>query len=272
MEFAACGNCRTPAVGLTGSRAAFILSASERRSRWTWGSVDTRLTICARSEGPLAETAARLRDELGAEVLDSVCDLTDEAQVDALVKRTVERFGGVDILVANCGGPPPGPFMEHDAERWRRAVDMNLMSAVYLCRAVTPGMVERGWGRIVLMTSISVKQPIDGLILSNSVRAATVGLGRSLANELGPHGVLVNSVCPGYFLTGRVRDLAERNAAATGSKPEDLIEKWAAANAIGRVADPSEFGYLVAFLCSERASYMTGTAVAIDGGLCRSLL
>jgi 3-oxoacyl-[acyl-carrier protein] reductase len=231
-----------------------------------------KLTVCARDGQQLKECANWLRDEFGAQVLGVECDLTDEDRVKVLVDHTLESYGTIDILVANCGGPPPGAFLDHDVERWREAIDLNLMSTVFLCRAVAPHMIKQRWGRIVLMTSISVKQPIDGLILSNSVRAAVVGLGKTLANELGPHGVLVNSVCPGYFLTDRVRELAEMNAARTGGSPDDLLDKWAQANVLGRVGDPAEFGQLVAFLCSEPASYITGTAIAIDGGLCRALL
>jgi 3-oxoacyl-[acyl-carrier protein] reductase len=231
-----------------------------------------RLSVCSREEGPLRQTASWLRHQTGAEVLEEVCDLTDEGQVETLVRKTAEHFGSLDILVANCGGPPPGKFLDHDTERWRRAVELNLMSAVWLCRETVPHMQRGQWGRIVLMTSISVKQPIDGLILSNSVRAATVGLAKTLANELGSGGILVNSVCPGYFLTDRVRELAEKNANDTGGSPGDMLEKWSRQNVLGRVAAPEEFGSLVAFLCSERASYITGTAIAIDGGLSRALL
>jgi len=153
----------------------------------------TRLAICARTAGPLSETAELLKG-LGAEVLSQTCDLTDEKQVDDLVGKTVEHYGGLDILVVNCGGPPAGQFLDHSVETWREAVELNLMSAIFLCRAAAKHMLVKKWGRIVLMTSISVKQPIDGLILSNSVRAAVVGLGKSLASEFGPQGVLPGRV------------------------------------------------------------------------------
>jgi len=256
-------------------RVALVAASSRGLGREVAGALaaeGARLAICARDGGRLKDCAAWLREEHGAEVLAMECDLTDEPQVKLLVDQTLERYGQIDILVANCGGPPPGTFLEHEVERWREAVDLNLMSTVYLCRAAVPHMIKKRWGRIVLMTSISVKQPIDGLILSNSVRAAVVGLGKTLANELGPHGILVNSVCPGYFLTDRVRELAEKNAVQSGGSPDDLIDKWASLNVLGRVGNPGEFGHLVAFLCSERASYITGTALAIDGGLCRALL
>jgi len=261
-------------LGIEG-RVALVAASSRglgRAAARSLAAEGCRLVLCARDEEPLHQTAGELRGEHGAEVEEVACDLTDEQQVTALVDRATGRFGAIDILVANCGGPPPGTFLEHDTARWRQAMDLNLMSAVWLCQRAVPHMKKKRWGRIVLMTSISVKQPIDGLILSNSVRAATVGLGRTLANELGPDGILVNSVCPGYFHTGRVQQLAESNARATGGKPEDLLDRWAGQNALGRVADPAEFGPLVAFLCSERAAYITGTAIAIDGGLCRSLL
>ncbi len=230
-----------------------------------------KLAMCARTVEVLQDAADRIRDSYQTEVQNIVCDLTDERQSTSMVDDVIGRFGAVDILVVNCGGPPSGAFMEHDDRRWRDAVDLNLMSAVYLTRAVVPQMMKRRWGRIVFMTSISVKQPIDGLILSNSVRAATVGLAKSLANELGPYGICVNSVCPGYFQTGRVQQLAEQHASKTQGRPQDLLDAWARQNALQRVGDPAEFGPLVAFLCSERAAYLTGTAIAIDGGLCRSL-
>ena len=260
-------------LGIKG-RVALVTASSQGLGREVARSLageGARLVICARNEKPLADCADMLR-EMGAKVLAVPCDVSDEKQATKLVARCIEHYGTIDILVANCGGPPPGAFLDHSMERWREAVDLSLMSTVYLCRAAADTMIANKWGRMVLMTSISVKQPIDGLILSNSVRAATVGLGKSLANELGQHGILVNSVCPGYFLTGRVQSLAEKNAKATGGKPQDLLDKWAAANVLGRVGDPDEFGPLVAFLCSERASYLTGAALAIDGGLCRSLL
>ncbi len=230
-----------------------------------------RLILCARGKEALEATATELRGR-GAEVLARACDLSRAEDVGALVAEGKKRYGRIDILVANCGGPPPGKFLDHSPERWREAIELNLMSVVQLCREVAPQMAQQRWGRIVLMTSIAVKQPIDGLILSNSVRAAVVGLGKTLAGELGPAGVLVNMVCPGYFLTDRVRSLSEKHAAATGEPAEALLNKWAAASPLGRVGDPKEFAPLAAFLCSERSSFITGATFAIDGGLCRSLL
>jgi 3-oxoacyl-[acyl-carrier protein] reductase len=176
-----------------------------------------KLSICARGKEALDGTAAALKEEFGGDVLSTVCDLTDEKS----------HFGRIDILVVNCGGPPSGAFVDHDADRWRSAVELNLMSAIYLVQEAVPLMIPKRWGRIVFSTSISVKQPIDGLILSNSVRAAVIGLSRTLANELGQHGILVNSVCPGFFLTDRVKELAEKSAEKAGSQPQDFIDRWA---------------------------------------------
>jgi 3-oxoacyl-[acyl-carrier protein] reductase len=231
-----------------------------------------KLSLCARGEEALSGTAESIREEFGVDVLSTVCDLTDEQQARGLVKKTADHYGRIDILVVNCGGPPPGAFVDHHADRWRAAVDLNLMSAVYLVQEAAPRMIPKRWGRIVFSTSISVKQPIDGLILSNSVRAAVVGMGKTLANELGRHGILVNSVCPGYFLTDRVKELAEQNAQKTGGKPQDMIDRWAGQSVLGRVAQPEEFGPLVAFLCSQKAGYITGTAIAVDGGFSKGLL
>ena len=231
-----------------------------------------KLSICARGKKALEATAASLREEFGGDVLATACDLTDEKSARDLVKQTAGRFGRIDILVVNCGGPPSGAFVDHDADRWRAAVDLNLMSAVYLVQEAVPLMIPKRWGRIVFSTSISVKQPIDGLILSNSVRAAVVGMGRTLANELGQHGILVNSVCPGFFLTDRVLELAENNARKAGAQPRDFIDRWAGMSVLNRVAEPEEYGPLVAFLCSQKAGYITGTAIAIDGGFSKGLL
>ncbi|RME28611.1 MAG: SDR family oxidoreductase [Deltaproteobacteria bacterium] len=229
-----------------------------------------KVAICARHKKGIEEARDQLKQS-GADILALTCDVTDESEVERMVRTVNEKFGAIDILVANCGGPPPGPFLQHTAEDWRKAVELNLMSTVFLCRQVIPGMTERRWGRIVLMTSITAKQPIEGLVLSNSVRAAVVGLGKSLAGELGPYNILVNSVCPGYFLTERVRGLAESSSCLSGESPQAFIDSWAQQGVLGRIGNPAEFGPLVAFLCSEKASYITGAAVAIDGGLNRSI-
>jgi 3-oxoacyl-[acyl-carrier protein] reductase len=187
------------------------------------------------------------------------------------VTRAIERFGRVDILVTNTGGPPPGPFESHGRDAWRNAVRQNLDSVVNLTRAVLPGMKSNGWGRIINVTSIAVKQPVDNLILSNSIRAAVTGFARTLANEVAPHGITVNNVMPGYTRTDRLEDLAPRVASAKGLPAERKLEAWNDEIPMRRLGEPSEFAALVAFLASERASNITGTSIPLDGGWIRAL-
>lgn len=261
-------------LGIAG-RVALVAASSKGLGREAARSLareGTTVVLCARGEGPLRETAEAIRSETGAAVLDVVADLTKEEEIRRLVEQAAERYGTVDIVVNNCGGPPAGSFLEHDLERWRQAVETNLMSAVTLTRMVVPLMIERHWGRIVNITSISVKQPLPGLILSNSVRAAVIGWAKTLAQELGPNNILVNSICQGYFLTDRLQELAEKKAAETDQPVDQILGRWSASVPLGRIGNPEEFGPLVAFLASERASYITGDSVAIDGGFCQSLL
>ncbi|HYK87831.1 MAG TPA: SDR family oxidoreductase [Acidobacteriota bacterium] len=230
-----------------------------------------RVAICARSAEPLRVAGEEIRKNSGAQVLPIVADLTRETDIDRLVGEVESTWGLVEVLVTNAGGPPSGPFEKHSLEDWERAVQLNFMSAVRLCRRVIPGMKERRRGRIINITSITVKQPVDGLILSNAVRAAVVGLARSLANELGPYGILVNNVCPGYTKTDRVVRLAEASA-REGRSVKQVYQAWEDQIPLGRLAEPEEFAALVTFLASARASYITGTTIPVDGGYIRSLL
>jgi len=230
------------------------------------------LVLCARGAGPLAETAEAIRRAGGTRVVDVAADLTEPAEVERVVAAALEAFGRVDILVTNTGGPPAGPFESHSADAWREAVRANLDSVVNLTRLVLPGMKERRWGRIVNVTSIAVKQPVDNLILSNSVRAAVTGFARTLANEVAPFNVTVNSVMPGYTATARVDHLAERNAALRGTTAEAERAVWEQQIPMGRLGEPREFGAMVAFLASDRASYTTGASIPVDGGWIRGLL
>ncbi len=232
----------------------------------------TDLILCARGEDELRAAADRIRNEASVEVLAVPTDLSDPSAVDALVEAALERYGRVDVLVTNSGGPPAGSFESHSMEDWRQAVRQLLESALALTRGVLPGMKERGWGRILNVTSIAVKQPVDGLILSNSVRAAVTGFARTLANEVAPHGITVNNVLPGYTLTDRVEELAERAARNEGITEAEALERWEREIPMGRLAEPPEFAALVAFLASERAGYITGASIAVDGGWIRSLL
>jgi 3-oxoacyl-[acyl-carrier protein] reductase len=231
------------------------------------------LLMCARSGDVLREAADRVRAASpDVRVLDVAADLSEPADVVRVTDMAQRELGRVDVLITNTGGPPAGPFESHSPEAWAAAVRANLDSVVNLVRAVLPGMKERRWGRIVNVTSIAVKQPVDNLILSNSVRAAVTGFARTLANEVAPFGITVNSVMPGYTATQRVDELAARNAALQGTTADDVRAVWERQIPMARLGDAREFAAMVAFLASERASYTTGASIAVDGGWIRSLL
>jgi len=230
------------------------------------------LIICAREPQTLAETAAAIADNTGAHVLAVPTDVTDAAQLKQLVDTGTERFGRIDILVTNAGGPPAGTFDQLTQAQWEEATRLTFYSAVELARAVLPGMKERRWGRILNITSIAVKQPIENLILSNSLRAAVTGFARTLANEVATFGITVNNIMPGYTATERLEHLAIVLAEKQGISTKDVREQWAQEIPMRRLGEPPELGALAAFLASERAAYITGTSIQIDGGWIRSLL
>jgi 3-oxoacyl-[acyl-carrier protein] reductase len=230
------------------------------------------LVLCARSESLLDEVRAAITAASGVKVVSMVADISDSAAVERVWSYAREEFGRVDILVNNAGGPPAGPFESHPPSAWTDAWKLNFESAVNMTRAVLPGMKERLWGRVINITSVAVKQPVDNLILSNSVRAAVTGFARTLANEVGTYGVTVNNVMPGFTLTDRIAHLAESNAKQRGTTPEAEIAGMESQIPMRRLGAPKEFAAMVAFLASERASYTTGASIAVDGGWIRSLL
>ena len=261
-------------LGLKG-RVAIVAAASKGLGR----AVATELAregasvaICARSEKNLAEAAARIRIETGSEIFTWVVDVAKAEAVREFVEAVEAEYGRIDICVTNAGGPPAKSFLDITPEEWRQAIDQLLMGTIWFAREALPRMKKHHWGRFITITSISVKQPIDGLMLSNSVRAAVAGLARTLANEFGPFGITVNNVCPGYTLTERLEELAEASARNSGAARDEVYAKWIAGTPLGRLGKPEEFAAMVAFLASERASYINGTSIAIDGGMVRSLL
>lgn len=261
-------------LGISG-RTAFVAASSRglgRASAEALAAEGVDLMMNARGAEALSEAAAAVREAHGVRVLEAAGDLADPAEVERMLAAGIEAFGGFDIMVTNIGGPPAGPFESFSADDWRVAIAQNLESVLNLVRGVLGGMKERGWGRIVNITSIAVKEPIPNLILSNSVRAAVTGFAKTLAGEAAPHGVTVNNVMPGYTRTDRIIELSEKNAALRGTTPDQELGHWAEQIPAGRVGEPEELGALVAFLASERASYITGASIAVDGGWLRSLI
>ncbi len=231
-----------------------------------------RVFLCSRDAQHAADAAQRIHEETGADVAGFACDVTSDSEVEGFVNLVVERAGQVDICVTNAGGPPAKTFAETDLDIFRRAFELNALSAIRFAKLLLPGMIERRWGRIVNITSVSVKQPIDGLLLSNTVRAGLTGWAKTVSNEVAAQGVTVNNVAPGYTLTERQDELAEARGKATGKSKQEIIDSWGSQAPIQRMATPAEIAAAVAFLASERASYITGVTLQVDGGWVRGLL
>jgi 3-oxoacyl-[acyl-carrier protein] reductase len=231
-----------------------------------------KVTICARNAETLEATATEIREQTGVEVLAIPTDVSEPEQVESLIERTLDHFGGIDILVNNAGGPRAGRFGDLLRKDYQNALDLNLLSTINLCRAAVPSMRERGGGRIINLTSMSVKQPVDGLMLSNMARTGVIGFAKTLATELAPDKILVNNVCPGIIFTDRIQQLATVRADEAGITFDEAIANMTKDIPIGRIGDPQEFANLVVFLASERANYITGTTIQVDGGLVKGLL
>lgn len=230
-----------------------------------------KLALCSRNDAALQATAAGIRAETGVEVLARAFDVTVHADVKAFVEEIAAAFGTVDICVANAGGPPSKSFAETSIEDWQSATNLNLMSTVYLAKEALPLMQARRWGRFIAITSMTVKQPVEGLILSNAVRSGVSGLIKTLSNEYGPYNVLVNNVCPGYTATARLLSLAETLARKEGVEARQIEERWSSQTPLRRIGKPEEFANMVVFLASECASYITGVSIAVDGGYVKGL-
>lgn len=231
-----------------------------------------RVFLCSRDEQRASEAAQRIHEETGATVAGIGADVTDEGAVERFVALTTERAGRVDVLVTNAGGPPAATFAQVDLEMLRKAFELNALSAIRLAKLVLPGMCAQKWGRIINITSVSAKQPIEGLLLSNTVRAGLTGWAKTVSSEVAADNVTVNNVAPGYTLTERQNELAEARSKALRKSKEEIINTWATQGPIGRIGRPEEIAAAVAFLASERASYITGVTLQVDGGWVRGLL
>jgi len=260
-------------LGIQG-RAAVVAAASRglgRSAAEALAAEGAQLALCARGAGELASAAAAIREQYGVAVFEQALDVTDQAAVGKFVSEARARLGPIGICVTNAGGPPAGTFADFSPQDWRQAFELNFMSALHFIREVVPDMQARKWGRVVTVTSVSVKQPIDGLILSNAVRSAVVGLMKTLVREYGADNVLFNNVCPGYTATGRLLNLAARKAEEAGVSRDEVVAEMVRETPLGRAGRPEEFGAAVAFLCSEKASYINGVSLLVDGGLARGI-
>jgi 3-oxoacyl-[acyl-carrier protein] reductase len=260
-------------LGLKG-RGVIVAASSEgigRAAAEAFAREGAQVAMCARTEKILREAAEQIRRATGAEVLAEPLDVTDAAAVQQFTETVAKQFGRIDVCVTNAGGPPAKNFLSLSADEWHKAAETNLMSVVHFARSVIPHMQRHRWGRIITITSVTVKQPVEALVLSNAVRAGVVGLVKSLSNEFGKDGILVNNVAPGYTATERLKELAGVRALAAGTSPEKIYEQWAADAPLKRLGEPREIADVIVWLASERASYITGQTILADGGIYHGL-
>lgn len=251
-------------LGLEG-KTALVMAASRGiglASALGFHAAGANVAICARSRSGLDDAAVRMPGCLPLQA-----DVLNPEDMESVVRQTADHFGSVDILVNNAGGPPAGPFEALDDDDWAQAIELTLMSAVRTTRAVLPMMRARHWGRIINISSYGVKQPVPGLTLSNSVRMAVLGWAKTLAGQVAADNILVNTVCPGWTRTARVEQLLSQQSNASGRAARDIEAGIAAQIPLGRIGEAEEIANLVVFLGSEAASYITGTAIPVDGGI-----
>jgi 3-oxoacyl-[acyl-carrier protein] reductase len=255
-------------LGLKGKRA--LVMASSRGLGYACALGLARegcdLVICSRDQTHIDEAAETIRQETGARVHAMTCDVSREDEVKALIAAAVEQFGGLEIAIHNAGGPPAGGFQAVNGEQWAKAIDQNLLSFVWMAEAAIPEMRRAGYGRILAITSSSIKQPIPNLVLSNATRTSVLGVAKTLAREVGPDNILVNVIGPGRIATERIDELDQAAAKRSGRAVEEIKQDSINAIPLGRLGRPEEFANLAVFLASEAASYISGSAILVDGG------
>jgi 3-oxoacyl-[acyl-carrier protein] reductase len=255
-------------------RVALVAASSQgigRAAAEAFAAEGCRVAMCARNAQTLQNAAEKIRKQHNVEVFAEAFDVTDAAAVGRFVDAVAKKFGSVDICVTNAGGPPAKGFLAATLAEWQSALEMNFLSTVYFAREVIPHMQRKHWGRIITLTSITTKQPVADLVLSNAVRAAVVGLVKSLANEFGKDGILVNNVGPGFTATDRLKELAKSRSVASSKGEQEIFDGWAADAPLKRLGEPHEVAETIVWLASERASYITGQTVLVDGGMYKGL-
>jgi 3-oxoacyl-[acyl-carrier protein] reductase len=260
-------------LGLKG-KVALVAGASQGMGRATalgFAREGAKVSICARGEAALNEAAATIRKQTGGEVLAMVADMAKADDIQKFVNQSAAHFGRVDVVVNNAGGPPPGEFMKFSDDDWQNAFNLSFMSTMRMTREAVPHMRKVGGGRVINITSYSVKEPIAGLVLSNAVRSAVIGLAKTVSRELGADKILFNNICPGRIDTERAQKLNEARAKRVNRPVEEINQEMAAEVPLGRYGTAEEVADLIVFLGSERASYITGTTIQIDGGLVRGI-
>src|SRR6266404_1565910 len=229
------------------------------------------VAISARTEDKLQKAADEIRKSTGAEVFARSFDVSYQAAVERFVADVVKKYGSVDVCVANAAGPPAKTFLQVSLEEWHKAFEMNFMSVVNLAREVIPHMQKNKWGRLITITSTSVRQPIPDLILSSAIRPAVVGLVKTLAGEFGKDGITCNNVAPGYTATERLAEVAGPRARAAGVSEDEIRARWAADVPLRRLGHPQEIADAIVWLASDRASYITGQTLLVDGGIYKGM-
>lgn len=250
-------------------KSVLVLASSKGLGKATaiqFAQEGANIMITSRSEDGLSQAAEEIREATGSEVATFACDLTRPDEIKALIAETVSRFGTIDVLVNNTGGPPGGNFDDFDDEDWQQAFELTLLSYIRTIREVLPFMRKQQGGKIINITSTSIKQPIDNLILSNTFRNGVNGLAKTLATELAKDNILINTVGPGRFDTDRIQEIDEATSLKIGKTVETVREKASKTIPLGRYGNPSELAKLVVFLASDANTYLTGQSILIDGG------